>query len=143
MLKQDDFNKAKLVEMGWRFGQSYGGGYLAGQMVMSTIANRARCGWGSWLDCMQRVPLYMAESELPPLVYPSVWEGAFVKLLHAVEGIYEGSITDLSKGALYWGDLGKIERDWFKTKIIDAVNAETGLRVHQRVADMNSLSFWK
>jgi hypothetical protein len=129
--------------MGWRFGQSYGGGYLAGQMVMSVIANRTRCGWGSWLDVMQRVPLYMAESELPPLVYPSVWEGAFVKLLHAVEGIYEGSITDLTKGALYWGDLGKIERSWFKEKVIDAVQAETGLRVFERVADLNSLSFWK
>lgn len=141
LLKTDDLIKSKLVELGWRFGQSYSGGNLAGQMVMSTIANRVRCGWGSWLDVITRVPNFMAESELPELAWPSVWEGNFVKLLHAVDGIFGGSGTDLTKGALYWGDLNKIERDWFRTKIIQA-KKEDGTAAHARVADMNSLSFW-
>jgi hypothetical protein len=142
MLKQDDFNKAKLVELGWRFGQSYSGGHIAGQMVMSVIANRVRTGWGSWLDVISRVPVFMAENELPPLNFPSVWEGSFVKLLHAVDGVFDGSATDLSKGAIYWGDLGHIERNWFLEKIIRARKSD-GTPEHQRVADMNSLSFWK
>lgn len=142
MLKLEDLQKSKLVELGWRFGQSYSGGHVAGQMVMSTIANRYRAGWGSWLEVLERVPAFMAENELPPLVWPNIWNGSFVKLLHVVDGVFDGSASDLSKGALYWGDLNKIERPWFKEKVLDATNAE-GLRQHPRVADLNSLSFWR
>lgn len=141
MLKTDDFFKSHLVTLGWRFGQSYGGGYLAGQMVMATLANRYRAGWGSWGTIIERVPNFMAENELPPLKFPSVWEGAFVKLLHIVDGVFDGSLPDLSKGALYWGDLNRIERPWFKD-LIDATK-EDGQRQHPRVADLNSLSFWR
>lgn len=140
MLKQDDYIKGRLVEMGWRFGKQYGG-HMAGQLVMSTIANRVRCGWGSWLQVIDHVPIFMAENQLPKLEHPSVWEPGFVKLLHAVDGIYDGSTPDLSKGALYWADLAHIERDWFKEKIVQS-RKETGEPAHQRVVDMNSLSFW-
>lgn len=137
MLKQDDYIKSKLVELGWRFGRTYSGGHLAGQMVMQAIANRFRVGWGSWLQVVDRVPLFMAESAVPPLEHPSVWEPSFIKLLHVVDGVFDGSIPDLSKGALYFGDLGRIENPWFLEKIVRQPE------FHQRVADMNSLSFWK
>lgn len=146
MLKQDDFIKAKLVELGWRFSQSYGGGHLAGQLVMHVLANRFRTGWGSWLSILDRVPVFMAEKELPKLEYPSVWEPVFVKLLHVVDGVYDGSTPDLSKGALYWGDLGKIESSWFLEKIVQAKKEDQNgdlVPVHPRVNDMNSLSFWR
>ena len=140
MLKQDHFICAELVCMGWRFGQKYGGGngsHLAGQLVMHALANRTRAGWGSWLQVLQRVPLFMAEKELPPLAYPGVWDAGFVKLLHVVEGIYDGSMPDLAKGGLYWGELGHIENPWFQEKIVNEHE------VHPRVCDMNALSFWK
>ena len=140
MLKQDDYIKSRLVEVGWRFGKRYGG-HMAGQLVMHAIANRVRVGWGSWLQVIDSIPNVMAEENLPPLEHPSVWEPAFVKLLHAVDGIYDGSVHDLSKGALYWGDLQSIERAWFKEKIIQAKDDE-GAPLHHRVVDMNSLSFW-
>jgi hypothetical protein len=45
MLKQDDYIKGRLVEMGWRFCQSYvGAGHIAGQMIMHCLANRVRNG---------------------------------------------------------------------------------------------------
>jgi hypothetical protein len=140
-LRQDDFCKTQLVMMGWRFGQSYSGGHLAGQMVMHALANRVRCGWGAWLQVIENVPTFMAENEMPPLKFPSIWEPMFVKLLHTVDGIYDGSVPDLTHGGLYWGDLSRIERPWFKAKIIQAVDEE-GAAQHKRVADMNSLSFW-
>jgi hypothetical protein len=143
MLTHDSFVKAKLVEMGWRFSQSYSGGYLAGIMVMSVIANRFRLGWGSWLEIIQRIPEHMAENTIPEAVYPSVWDAGFVKLLHAVDGVYDGSAQDITKGALYWADLTKIDRSWFKSKILDAVNERTGLRQHQMISQMNSLAFFK
>ena len=145
MLKQDDYIKGRLVEMGWRFGQSYAGGHIAGEMVMQTIANRVRVGWSSWLPAIDRIPLYMAEHEMPELKHPSVWEPGFIKLLHAVDGIFDGSIPDKSKGGLYWGDLARIERPWFLEKIIQATkeNFEGVLiPVHQRVAALNGLNFW-
>jgi hypothetical protein len=88
----------------------------------------------------------MAENELPPLVFPNVWDGSFVKLLHVVEGVYEGSATDLSKGALYWCDLNRIERPDFKTRIIDPIKVDgpnAGERQHPLVANLNSLSFFR
>jgi hypothetical protein len=83
----------------------------------------------------------MAEDEMPPLVHPSIWQPEFVKLLHAVEGIFDGSVQDITHGGLYWGRLDCIQRPWFREHIIDAVR-EDGLRQHARVSDLNSLSFW-
>ena len=136
MLKQDDYIKAQLVSMGWRFGQAYAGGHMAGQMVMHCIANRVRVGWSSWLQAIERVPQFMAENELPPLVFPQVWDPPFVKLLQAVDGIMDGTAPDLTKGALYFCDLAKVERPWFKEKIIHGEN-------HMRVANMNGLNFFR
>ena len=143
MLKSEDFIQAKLIEVGWRFGRHYHGGFLASQMVMSAVANRVRAGWGAWLDVIDRVPMYMAETELPPLKFPSIWEPDFVKLLHSVSGTFEGSAQDLTKGGLYWCDLNGVEREWFREKIIRAIDPSTGLRKHEKVADFNSLSFFK
>lgn len=148
MLKQDDYIKGKLVEMGWRFGQSYigSGGHIAGELIMATLANRTRIGWSSWLQTFDRIPLHMAEAEMPALVHPSIWEPNFMKLLQAVDGIFDGSVPDKSKGALYWGDLAKIERPWFLEKIVQAkaLNFEgVEIPAHERVANINGLNFWK
>ena len=113
---------------------------MAGQLVMHTLANRVRVGWGSWLQVIDTIPKYMAENEMPKLDHPSVWSPEFVKLLHTVEGVHEGSTPDLAKGALYWCDLNRIERPWFNEKIVQAEN--DGTRVHRVVNNMNSLTFW-
>ena len=135
-LKQDAFIQAQLVSAGWRFTQFYNQGHMGGQMVMHALANRVRVGWAPWLQVIERVPQFMAENELPPLTFPSVWDPAFVKLLHAVEGVMDGSAPDLTKGALYFGDLARIERSWFQEKIVQGEN-------HARVASMNGLNFWR
>jgi hypothetical protein len=152
LLRQDDYVRSQLVSYGWRFGQSYGGGHLAGQMVMQVIANRVRAGWGSWLRMLDCVPDYMAENVLPELVHPSVWEPTFVRLLAAVEGIYDGSVQDMTRGnefsnqgkiksgALYFCALNKVERPWFKNAILEATNPITGLKVHEKVWNMNNLA---
>lgn len=144
MLKQDDFLKAQLVAMAWRFGKPYGG-YKAGVLIMHTLMNRVRVGWGNLSQVLDGVPRFMAENELPPLDLPPLWEPAFVKLLHAVEGVYDGSIPDESTGGLYWGDLNNIQRAWFREKIIDSRQDDgngTPLPAHRRVHDMGTLCFW-
>lgn len=135
MLRQDDYQKTKLVEAGWRWGKEYGG-YRAACMIMWCLANRVRLGWGSWLDVIDSIPRFAAQTEIPTGT-PSIWEPSFVKLLHEVEGIFAGTGDDLSKGAVYWGDLRRIETPFFKEKIMGDTDK------HPRVADMNSLSFWR
>lgn len=141
MLKQDQYAMALLVSIAWRYSQCYVGGHLAGQMIIHTIMNRHRAGHGSLLEVIDNVPKYIAENEMPPLVHGSVWSPEFIKLLQAVPGIVDGSAQDLSKGALYWADLGHIERPWFQ-ELISGTN-ELGLRQHPLIANIGSLSFFR
>lgn len=108
---------------------------MASCMVMSCISNRVRLGWGSWLDVLDRVPTVAAENTAPTGT-PDVWEPVFHRLLQEVEGIFDGS-KDYTQGALYWADLRCIETEFFKTKILGQPDQ------HPRIADMNSLVFFK
>lgn len=108
---------------------------MASCMVMSCIANRVRLGWGAWLDVLDRIPLYAAEHEQPGGT-PSLWEPSFVRLLHEVEAIYDGS-QDYSKGAVYWADTRRIETPFFKEKILGQQEQ------HPRIVEMNSLACFR
>ena len=110
---------------------------------MHALANRVKLGWGSWLQVLDGIPRFMAENELPPLEHPSIWDQNFVRMLQMVDGIFDGSVPDASNSALYWGDLNNIQRAWFSENIIMAPHPiHANMRHHQRVKDMNSLSFW-
>jgi len=135
LLRQDDFIKGQVVLTGWRYGHEFGG-YLGSCIVMSCLANRQKLGWGNWLDILDSIPKYSATTE-QPLGTPSIWEPNFVRLLHEVEGIYDGS-KDHSSGAIYWFDSSKpVTNLWFKEKILDDSIA------HPRVGNMNSLMLFR
>lgn len=135
MLRQDDAQKAKLVEVGWLYGREFGG-HLASCVIMSCIANRQRLGWGSWLDIIAGIPSKAATIEQPVGV-PSVWEPNYVRLLHEVESIFDGS-KDYANGAVYWADTAKpIDNPWFAEKILG------NLENHPKVGDMNSLMWFR
>lgn len=134
MLRQDDYQKAQLVTVGWRYGKEYGG-HLAACMIMSCLMNRVKKGWGpTVLDIIDRIPNYAATTEVPEGT-PSLWEPGFIKLLHEVDGIYDGT-QDYAKGATYWADLRFVTTPFFKDKILH--NPE-----HPRVVEMNSLAFFR
>jgi hypothetical protein len=134
MLRQDDYMKSQLVLIGWRFGKEYGG-HLAACMIMSCIMNRVRLGWGSLLEVIDRIPNFAATTEIPTGT-PHIWEPNFTRLLHEVEGIYDGT-QDYSKGALYWADTRDITTPFFKEKILSDLSA------HPRVVDMNTLVLFR
>ena len=133
MLRQDDYQKAQLVTVGWRYGREYGG-HLAACMIMSCIMNRVRKGWGTVLEVIDRIPAFAATTDVPTGT-PSIWEPGFVKLLHEVEAIYDGT-QDYAKEATYWADLRYVTTPFFKDKIL-------GNPAHPRVVEMNSLAFFK
>lgn len=121
---------------GWRQGFEMGG-HLASCMIMSCIAERVKRGWGTWMEVIDRIPKFSATTVLPNRdKIPQIWDPQFVRLLHEVDGIFDGSKT-YNHEALYWADLRYIETDYFKEKIL----AQPEL--HPKVADMNSLSLFK
>lgn len=134
MLRQDDYIKSKLVDVGLNWGSEYGG-HLPACMVMSCVANRVHLGWGGWLDVIERIPAYSAQFELP-VVKPSIWEPHFVRLLHEVGPIFDGT-QDHAKGAVYWCDTRRIETPFFKDKILSQLD------VHPRVCESNSLALFR
>jgi len=105
-------------------------------MVMSCLANRQRLGWGNWLEIIDTIPNYSATIEQPSGT-PQIWEPNFIRLLHEVEAIYDGS-KDYAKGAVYWFDSAKgVQNPWFQEKILN--NKED----HPKVGDMNSLMLFR
>jgi hypothetical protein len=134
MLRQDDFQKAQLVVTMWRHGREYGG-HLASCMIGSCLANRVRLGWGSWLEVLDRIPNFAATTEMPTGT-PQIWSPEFVRLLHEVEAIYDGTV-DHAKGAVYWADTRRIETPFFREKIMGQPES------HPRVVDMNTLVLFR
>jgi hypothetical protein len=123
MVRQDDFLKSLLVLECWRQGKDFGNHQIP-LMIMGCLANRQRLGWGSFLDIVKGVKKFSATLELPNRdEFPDIWEPNFVKLLHAVDGVYDGSIGDPALGGLYWADLSKgragVTNPWFREKILD------------------------
>lgn len=135
MLRQDDAIKAMLVMAGWNHGRKWGG-HLASVMVMSCLAQRQRLGWGSWLEIIKNIPKYAATLDVPNDICTEIWEPGFVRLLHEVEGIFDGSV-DYSRGAVYWCDSNDVTNPWFREKILADATA------HPRVAEMNSLMLFR
>ena len=137
MLGQDQFVKGQLALTAWREASKYGG-HKAMMMIAQAIANRKKAGWGTWMSVIENVPVFSAKDHDPmPPKFPDLIEPNFVRLLQEIDGIYANTSQDLTSGGLYWADTLEITRDWFKQNILaDKEN-------HPRVANMNTLTFWK
>jgi hypothetical protein len=104
-------------------------------MIGSCIANRVRLGWGTWLEVLDRIPNFAAITEMPTGT-PQIWSPEFIRLLHEVESIYDGT-ADHAKGAVYWADTRYIETAFFREKILGQPDN------HPRVVDMNTLILFR
>jgi len=94
-------------------------------MIAGCLSNRVRLGWGSWLEVIKKVAHFSATLEQPNRdQLPDIWEPNFIKLLHSIDGIYDGSIADPALGGIYWADLSKgikgITNPWFVEKILNS-----------------------
>lgn len=102
---------------------------------MSCLANRVKKGWGAWLDVLDSIPKYAANTDVPTGT-PAIWEPQFIHLLHDVEAIYD-STQDHAKGATYWADTRYITTPFFVNKILSNPTD------HPRVVEMNTLVCFK
>jgi hypothetical protein len=124
MLRQDDFQQALVILECWRQGCDFGNHQIP-TIIAGCLGNRVRLGWGSWLEVLKNVPKFSAVLEQPNRdKVPDIWEPNFIKLLHNISGIWDGSIADPALGGIYWADLSKgkagITNQWFQEKIIDS-----------------------
>lgn len=122
-MRQDDFVKSLLALEAWRQGKDFGQQPIL--MVLGCLANRQRLGWGSWLEVVAKLPKFSATIAQPNREeFPDIWDQAFVKTLHAIDSIYDGSIPDPALGGVYWADLsqgrGGITNPWFREKILNS-----------------------
>lgn len=139
MLRQDDAVKSYLVLECFRQGSDFG--QQPSLMVLGCLANRMRLGWGSWLEVLQKLPKFSATLEQPNRdKWPDIWNPEFIKLLHAVDGIYDGSVANPALEGLYWADLSKgikgITNLWFVEKILHSP-------AHAAVANQNSFTIFR
>lgn len=104
-------------------------------MIMSCIATRVRAGWGGWLEVLENIPKYAATFDMPTGT-PQIWEPQFVRLLHEVGPIFDGS-QDYAKGAMFWCDTRNIETPFFKDKILGQLDQ------HPRCGDMGPLTLFR
>jgi hypothetical protein len=108
-------------------------------IILGCLANRQKLGWGTYLDILKGVPKFSATLVQPNRdLYPDIWSPNFVKLLHAVDGVYDGSIGDPALGGLYWCDLragiSGITNPWFRDKILNS---------HRVCANQNSFTVFQ
>lgn len=134
MLRQDDYQRSKLVDVMWQYGKPYGG-HLAACIIGSCIMNRVRLGWyGTVIEAIASIPKFAASTEIPIYEIPHMRDPAFVRLLSEVGSIYEGT-KDHAKGGVYWCDTRDIDTHFFKDKILPYPE--------RRVMEMNTLVCYK
>jgi len=124
MVRQDDYVQSLVVTECWRQGKDFGNHQIP-TMIAGCLSNRVRLGWGSWLEVLKKVNNFSATVIQPNRdQLPDIWEPNFVKLLHNISGIYDGSVPDPALGGLYWADLsqgiGGITNPWFRDKILNS-----------------------
>lgn len=142
MLRQDDFVKSQLLMFAWRQGKEYGG-HMAACMIMSVLANRQRCGWGTWMDIINGVDRYAAHPYITEGT-PELWDPNFTRLLQEVDLIYSGAMNYAigaknrteKESALYWADTRRMGSEFFQNKIV-------GNPEHARIVEMNTLALFR
>ena len=126
--------KAEVALVAWRAGKDYGG-TQAMTMIAQCLGNRFKKGWGTWFHIIEKVPQYSGTLVQPAITYPDTWDRAFLQFLNQIDGIIDSTSKDTINGGLYWADTTAIDNPWFLREICQSSN-------HERVANMNSLTFW-
>lgn len=137
MLRSEHFVKSQLALAAWREAHHYGGSNPM-IMVACGLANRVRAGWGSWLQVIDQIPVFSAVNlDEQPTGQPDLMDPNVVHLLQAIDGIYDGNAQDLAAGGLYFCDLGKVTRLWFRENIMQKPHE------HPRAAVSVAFQFYK
>lgn len=129
-MKGSDVIKSQLFISAWR--EVKGQGHLAGEMVAWCFANRVRRGMGNWAEVLANIDRYRAHDIPKSEEFPNLWDAHAVKLMQAVDNVYDNLGKDLANGGMFYCFSEQEVRPWFKDAVLDNHD-------YKRTAAMNSL----
>jgi len=114
----DNFIKGQLAAFAWREAHHHGG-LDNMRAVAFVIRNRVQAGWngGDWMAVLNHHGTIAAHINEAP--YPDLRNPYFRLLLQAIDDIYHNNANDeLTLGAFFYAELGKIDSQWFIQNIV-------------------------
>ena len=132
-MRSADVIKVQLFLTAYR--ESNGKCGLYGEIVAWCLANRVRRNMGTWVETLANVPKYRANEPDPVPDMPNLWDPNVVKLMQAVDGIYNNAGLDHSNGGLFYCFTEKGTSPWFREFVIEG-------KEYACTAMQNSLKCW-
>lgn len=135
-----DYIKAILATLMWR--EDSGDGLQGMVAVGCVVRNRVLAGWngGDWLAVMtahNQFSSMVIVGDPNTVRYPDPRDAKFQSLLWDVEKIYDGSVEDITGGALYYANLNIANSPWFFENIVQKPDA------HPRTGTVGQQTFFK
>lgn len=137
----ENYIKAQLVR--FAVDEAYHmGGVEPTLAVAQVIANRVAAGWcgGDWLKVLESAYEYVGTLHPSPKVEPR--DLTFRRILQSIDDVYYGIADDSNvnndqeQKSLYYAQLNKINREWFKTNILE------DLTNHPMIAKVGQFNFF-
>jgi hypothetical protein len=138
----ENYIKARLIDL-IRLEAAHHGGHAPMLAIAQVIANRVHAGWegGDWMKVIENAPNYIGTVNRRTLVTSSR-DPDFRELLRKIEDIYfetaDSSNVNTEEGgiSLYYAELHKIDRPWFKEQILSDPAS------HPRLAQVGQITFF-
>lgn len=142
-MTNEDYVKAIACLLAEREERSNGTNGILG--VLFVLRNRVRAGWfkGEWMSNITAKNQFSSMTVLgdPMTVwYQDPREPAFQKVLQLVDQVFDGTLQDMTAGALYYADLnskGFVKDGWYDRNIVQQP------AVHPRVATIGTTTYFK
>jgi hypothetical protein len=137
-LTADQYIQSMLFNFCWREAVVHGG-YNNMLAIAFVIRNRVRSGWfnGDWLEILDHAHGVCGTWRDQDSHVPSMSKPEIRTVLSYIPNIYAGVEPDkMTEGALYYGELDRIDNTWFKESIL------AHLDIHRRVATIGPVTFF-
>jgi len=136
----ESYIKSVLATLMWREDR---GDALQGMTACGLVVrNRVKAGWhgGDWIAVMTAHDQYSSMSvtgDSQTVIWGEPGNPLFDKVLMKVDDLYDGTVMDITEGALYYANLATMNSPWFKTSICDKPD------VHPIVARVGKQTYFK
>ncbi len=135
-MNADNYIKGQLAALAIRDGFHHGGveNMLA---VANVIRNRVAQGWsgGDWMDVLDAEDAYIGTEYAPEKT--KLRDMNVRVFLQRLDDVYTGSEEDNTEGAVFYCELHKVTRQWFRENVLQR-RAD-----HPMVAQVGQVAFFK
>ena len=115
-----DYYRFLMALAAWREARNQGTDGM--RAVMHVFRNRVEAGWGDYAAVITKknqISSMSVPGDSQTVVWPRLPDPIFEQAMQIAEVIYEGGDHDLTRGALYYGNLEHIDSGgWFERNIV-------------------------